>query len=234
LSELEQIRVARFDISNWVIHRTSTLERLKQILQCGYIQADVGGRIKWSGKYYGAYTPTIRGQHPAVAVCFTEQPLLGFTQSWRIARARYQPYGIALHKHNLFRYGGRPVIYGDETLYKRLSEEDQYLFVCYAPIPFSKPVDWTHEREWRTKITTESNRFDRWGKTPDDGVPLIFPAGYVDNEKELSLPRILVKSLQEAKELRKWITELPAYEGTNRFIKELYKGYDNHRNEKLR
>jgi hypothetical protein len=217
-TELERIKAARTDISNWVIHWTAELETLKQILQCGYLKPT------WAHRYrtypsLSTNSATIHGSYPAV--CFTEQPLYSFIQSWLAVPSQYKPYGIAVEKLAVYRYGGRPVIYGDYSLQNRLSEEDKYLWVHYSPA-HRPPSDWTHEREWRTKV--QRDRFPDWGNTPEEGMPLVLPCVYVDNKLviALPLPRILVKTLQEARQLREWIAGLPAYSGTNEYIKQLY------------
>jgi hypothetical protein len=82
------------------------------------------------------------------------------------------------------------------------------------------PIDWTHEREWRALV----RRFAwlNWGLTPEEGVPLILPPGYIDGTLVMSLPLILVRTLEEATELHEWLTGLPEYEGTNHFVRQLY------------
>lgn len=50
--------------------------------------------------------------------------------------------------------------------------------------------------------------------------PLDTSKGFV-----ISLPRILVRTLEEATELRDWISGLPKYEGSNCFIKQLYENF---------
>ena len=47
-----------------------------------------------------------------------------------IDAASYQAYGIALHKVDLYNYGGRPVIYGDNDVFNSLNDEVKYLWLA--------------------------------------------------------------------------------------------------------
>lgn len=72
------------------------------------------------------------------------------------------PYGLILPKAQIFREGGRPVIYalsGETTVStppdksrvittSQLPLLEQYRYVTFNPTG-ARPVDWTHEREWR-------------------------------------------------------------------------------------
>jgi hypothetical protein len=221
----------RADISEWLIHWTrptaengiscSAFERLKRILRCGYLMSTFAPRIS---KAVGQLRNTIQG--PASAVCFTDQPLWAFIQSCRVMPERYWPYAIAVPKDNLFLYGGRPVIYGDKSQLLRLSEEDKYLWVRYDPNespPFNYSIDWTHEREWRTKVC--SYHFLDWGLTPGEGVPLVLPPVLPDHR--VSLPIVIVKTSEEAFQLKSWLGAFPPYVGNNGFVKKLYENSRN-------
>jgi hypothetical protein len=108
----------------------------------------------------------------------------------------------------------------------RLSEEDKYLWVRYDPTSdprFGYSIDWTHEREWRAKV----NRFYflDWGLTPKEGVPLVLPPSF--SEHRLPRPVVIVKTSEEATDLRRWFAALPAYQGGNGFVKKLYENRGN-------
>ena len=108
--------------------------------------------------------PTIYG--PRAAVCFTEMPLYAL-----VDYARHRPdnsvdcYGIGLLKAELFAAGGRPVIYGLSRPHRErtipqckwprklanscgIAESEQYRYVAMSS-DRERPIDWTHEREWR-------------------------------------------------------------------------------------
>ena len=154
----KRIRDARSDITDWVIHWTTTktvggkykmaMQVLQSILQCGYLKPTLAPRPLYTG--YPLMTeekPTIQGDYPAV--CFTDQSLVAFIQSYKTL-SRYNPHAIAFKKSDLYIYGGRPVIYSDKEMLDRLKEQDKYLWVHYRPFPeeyFSKyPIDWTSGR----------------------------------------------------------------------------------------
>jgi len=116
----------------------------------------------------------VRGPHPAA--CFTEQPLEQVPVSLHnVDGATYQGYGIALNKVDLYNYGGRPVIYGDNEVYNSLSDELKYLWVCYRPIrpdDSGYPNDFMWEREWRCRLADKD--FTPW-EHDLKGVPLLLP-----------------------------------------------------------
>ena len=217
-----RIRRARADITDYLIHWThgrasegqvkQPLDVLKEILGCGYLQASFAIKGSITG---GSRNATIKGDRPAV--CFTEQPLDAFLKSCAILPSRCKPYGLAVHKWHLYNYGGRPVVYGHESLLSRLNDADQYLWVRYSPIPDATfagyPIDWTHEREWRSVV--HKHDYPEIGKTPIEGIPLLLPpATYPKSDKPvLALPRILVATEDERGSLIEWIEGIPSYEG---------------------
>jgi hypothetical protein len=228
----KRIREGRKDITDWVIHwtRGQFIEKryhrpfdiLKAIIREGYLKPSMAPRHRYS-TYRGGQSNTIQGPHPAV--CFTDQPLAAFIQSCRIL-GRYQPYAVGLQKRNLFKYGARPVIYGDKDMLGRLRDTDKYLWVPYDPTPTEFehgdfPIDWTHEREWRARVA----RYRTWGMTPDEGIPLILPPDFIDGQFVTPIPVILVDTPSEVTELRECLAGLPNYEGGNGFIKQLYENF---------
>lgn len=92
------------------------------------------------------------------AVCFTECP---WSSLLRHAKS-YSPYGIGFTKKLIYSRGGNPVIYANPAMFSEQNWSKQvYPYVtpfvpAYAPTtviqqkPFNgKPVDYSHEREWR-------------------------------------------------------------------------------------
>ena len=216
------IKQAREDLTDYVIHWTrgsneagvekSPFQVLQSILECGYLKPSFAPRTSALG---GRPRDTIRG--PSPAVCFTEQPLSAFAKSCRALSDRYIPYAVAVRKDRLFEYGGRPVIYGDASLLDSLPEHQRFLWVRFQPIPNPQfggyPIDWTHEREWRSTVN-EYSVPDR-GAYSTDGVPLLLPP----TDTKLFLPWVIVKSESEATEMRRWIKCLPKYEGCNALMR---------------
>jgi len=228
--KLLKIKANRQDITDWVIHWThrqyngrktqSPLEILKDILKCGYLEPSKAPRGM-------AKCDTIRGDFPAV--CFSEQPLSAFLESFFANGWRNPGCGIAFDKRHLFQYGGRPVIYGDKDILDRLHQEDKYLWFPYDPLrqnPIDlrpNPIDFTHEREWRARVIVRD--FPRWGLTPEEGVPLVLPPIDIVGESVISLPRIIVINSEIAEDLREWLKASPEYKGKNIYIKYLHTRY---------
>ena len=219
----QRIRKERTDLTDYIIHWTKgkneggkwtkPFDTLLKIIECGYLVATFA---KKSSIYDRTGRPTVRGPYPSV--CFTEQSLDSFALSCNILPTHYKPYGIALYKRALYKYGGRPVIYhseeilgqmlmpnekgykaGQEIFKNGLPDKYQYLWVRYEPIPNEDGyvVDWTHEREWRSKV--EIIHDIELGVTPDEGVPILLPAIYdSDKGKHIRyLPKILVSTIDE-------------------------------------
>lgn len=222
-----KIRQARSDVTDYLIHWTrgatdvngkyhSASDVLKSIIQCGYLRPSFSPKIRVT---VGGRENTIRGPHPAV--CFTEQPLHSFIQSCHVLSSRYQPYAVAIRKDRLFIYGGRPVAYGDEDLLAGLSDDWQYLWVRYNPIPNTTlggyPIDWTHEREWRARTIKLS--YGSIGTSPEDGVPLLLPPKMAIPKPVWFLPWILVKNKGEVDAFHEFIANLPQYIGTNGILR---------------
>ena len=105
---------------------------------------------------------TIYGPDPAV--CFTDMPIAAFVEGGLARAARGEamsPYGLILPKRAMFAAGARPVIYalsGEVSVTNgdgarliashQLPLAEQYRYVTYDPTA-PRPIDWTHEREWR-------------------------------------------------------------------------------------
>ncbi len=223
MKDWERIRKARPDITDYAFHWvrpkyeggkiTKSLAILAEIIENGYLKPTFATR---SSIYDRSKRPTVKGPYPTV--CFTEQSLEDFIKSCQVLPNCYHPYGIALYKRVLYQYGGRPVIYGQEDIlgelvrpnepdyetgkeiYKNgLPKDCQYLWVRYEPIPNEDGyvVDWTHEREWRSRARIYHDL--ELGFTPEEGVPLLLPALYdfESNQWIHYLPKILVSKRQE-------------------------------------
>lgn len=131
------------------------LDVLLKIITDGHIRAT------WA---FRSRRPTIYG--PRAAVCFTEMPLYALRlYSKRRSNNSVRSYAVGVLKNELFAAGGRPVIYGlsgthleetvqDGILPRKLAHEcgiaesEQYRYVAMSSDP-ARPIDWSHEREWR-------------------------------------------------------------------------------------
>lgn len=91
---------------------------------------------------------SIRGGYPIVS--FTACPLgeLPALHCFRTHRVRwdFEPYGLCLRRSWLTERGARPVVYGDEELWRSLPPSDRPFFQIATG---ESGIDWTVEREWR-------------------------------------------------------------------------------------
>lgn len=230
-SDWQRIRAKRSDVTDWVVHWTrwrnadgaheTAFQVLQRILRCGYLKPTFGPRSRAT---IAGDSNTIKGPYPAV--CFTDQPLSAFVQSCSALSSRYFPYGVAFEKRHLFKYGGRPVAYGDREFLDFLEADWKFLWVRYDPIPDpafgNYPIDWTHEREWRARVVS---RYFGDVLTSEEGIPLVLPPVYSQREWLISLPRILVRTSREAVQLRDWLGCLPKYDGPDKSMRYLYEHF---------
>ncbi len=101
----------------------------------------------------------ILGTHSIIGTCLHHRgdiPVVSFTElapnsairlmKWdpHIARMTFEPYGIAIERDIARELGLREVVYGDETVFEGLSEEDRPFFQ-----PVGRKTDWSGEHEWR-------------------------------------------------------------------------------------
>ncbi len=96
----------------------------------------------------------LRGQERMIRV---KQPMISFTTitpalihdyihyRHTLKHLTYEPYGIAIPKIVLKKFGARSVIYGDDDLYNSLPTSDR----PYFQFKGSKTIDWRREDEWR-------------------------------------------------------------------------------------
>lgn len=89
------------------------------------------------------------------AVCLQELPLQAMAENLLYERSlgdkiRYSPFGIRFSKQFIYKNGGRPVIYEDKNVMKKLLPEEEYWRIVDLKLAdIEAYIDWTHEREWR-------------------------------------------------------------------------------------
>lgn len=88
-------------------------------------------------------------------VCFTESPVRCLTNNGQLDSkyfSRYTPFGLQYCKKDVFRNGGRPVIYStkEEAKIQKFNIHINWRYVSYNPDMEGK-LDFTWEREWRIK-----------------------------------------------------------------------------------
>jgi len=178
---------------------------LMKIVNDGHIRATWAFR---SGR------PTIYG--PRAAVCLTEMPLYALLDYARKRKPNVVgTYAIGLLKQELFRAGGRPVIYGlssdhvedrkstqlsrvwPRTLHTScgISESEQYRYVSMA-MDDDKLIDWSHEREWR------------WADHEDQYHCPGLPIWLSDEPVDITSVFIVVQSSGDASRILKLLQEL--------------------------
>lgn len=95
----------------------------------------------------------LRGGAPAVCLTAIPPPQIESRRVFRPHRGRwdFEPYGICIRRDWLIGHGARPVIYGDDALWDRLTVEDRPFFQKRTTRPRGdgRTIDWTVEQEWR-------------------------------------------------------------------------------------
>lgn len=218
MADYDKIKTIRSDMTDWILHLTKSFDLLKQILRDGYLKPGLAPRKSFRD---GKVRPTVRGPHPAV--CFSEMPLWAVKAltDEQMATPRYFPFGFAFEKKRLFdRVSARPVIYSKEEVLgreleegepgyilghrihtTRLPSEMQYLWVR-LDLDSSPPTDWTHEREWRSKVDAN---FPNLIGLP--GVPLELGTWRQDRPTNF---KVIVKTSAQEGDVRQLVSALPA------------------------
>ncbi len=106
-------------------------------------------RILASQRIFGSANLT-RDRSPVV--CFSDVPLSQLREKTvfrkHLHRWDFLPFGIGIKKKVLEqRFGGRPVIYGDQKTWQALPTDDRPLFQIASSR--DQKIDWRQEREWR-------------------------------------------------------------------------------------
>jgi hypothetical protein len=202
-------------------------DRLKAIVNHGYLVPTKAATV--TCRNYR--THVIKGRHPAV--CFSEMPLDAIiTTLQHVDCTGYVGYGVALHKVDLYNYGGRPVLYGDDALFHALPADLQYLFMRYDPRKrgqLGNPYDFTFEREWRSRVTTDPLP---WGHELK-GVPLLLPddfmgiaakstSGKWQYSKRPPDVRLIVALNQDVPPLRQWLRQWKPKETAGSYFQIYY------------
>ena len=173
--------------------------------------------------------PTIYG--PRAAVCLTEMPLYALLDyAKKRAPDVVGTYAIGVLKQELFRAGGRPVIYGLSSRHVEahggnqlsrvwprklhescgISEAEQYRYVSMA-MDEDRQIDWSHEREWRWA--------DHKDKCRCPGLPIWLS----DEPTDITSAYVVVQSSQDAAHILRRLQEL--YDaGANDFDHPFNKG----------
>jgi len=148
----------RSDLTTNLVHLTksngskSSVDVVLQILE--------SKRLKGSNTKSGF----IIGKKPAV--CFQDTPIYSLSQniyyeqklreSNSNGKVRYVGSGLLFKKLDIYRKGGRPVIYDKSIEAKKYLPSSEYWRIVNFDLKNdAKIIDWTHEREWRVPIEYE-------------------------------------------------------------------------------
>lgn len=175
---------------------------------------------------------TIYGGQPAV--CATEMPLhaLSIYARERAEAGNVSGYGISFLKSEFYAAGGRPAIYGlstDNVKYTRNDKTcrvideailpicEQFRFISHNPGGSFRPIDWSHEREWRW-IARDKDRDFIWAKDyhgclgPRPALPLFKGA---EGGQPFSRVCIIVWTEEEAQKINELLTGIYLAESNN-------------------
>ncbi|MGE1152107.1 hypothetical protein [Pseudomonas kitaguniensis] len=207
-------RESEHHIGGELDHNAEAFEVLKTIIRLGGIKP---------GYSFRKGRTTIYGGQPAV--CATEMPLHAFTTyaRERAHAGNVSAYGIAFLKSEFFAAGGRPAIYGlstENVTYSHNSKKcrimddsvlpprEQYRYVAHNPKQKVRPIDWSHEREWRW-VSQDAELDEIWMKDYDGAVGQVSALPiFKGSLKGRSFTKvcILVWSNEEAESIRKLLT----------------------------
>lgn len=95
-------------------------------------------------------------------VCLQDAPLSAIAENLlcenliknkgQVNKNRYLAFGLRFTKVYIYKYGGRPVIYGDSDELKSFIKENEWWRIVDMNLSNKKKItDWSHEREWRVK-----------------------------------------------------------------------------------
>ena len=144
---------SRSDISTGLVHLTKS----KEIDGGTLSPVDVLIKILNDRKIVGSNPGSAYIHGSTCAVCFQDTPIYGiaqnvaFEEEHHASKNRYSGCGLIFSKVNIFKRGGRPVIYETPEKAKKILADvsEHWRIVRLDLSDTSDIVDWTHEREWR-------------------------------------------------------------------------------------
>lgn len=135
---------SRPDLSDYVVHLTRDIY-LSQSAPQGLVNILLEGVVRPSQAAY------VTRFCPDGAACFYEVPPSLWPQLVCSNPSNRQPFGIIIEKKALWRIGGRPVIYTENSDPAMWPEGERYR-LCHTDLSRQPhPIDWMHEREWRIR-----------------------------------------------------------------------------------
>lgn len=141
----------RPDLTPFLVHLTKNTES-----QDEFSAFDNLVNILREGKVWGSSRKGfVRGPHSAA--CFMDIPFLSLKyvlneRNTKPEHPRYEPYGVIVSKQYAYRKGCRPVMYlsNDEITELAIPKSHLWRVVRFEGVK-GGAVNWSHEREWRSK-----------------------------------------------------------------------------------
>jgi hypothetical protein len=132
--------LSRDDLTQWLIHFTKKknnqpFDALRNILKIGEVSAS-------TAEYITCY-------YPAGAACFSEVPPQNWPQLIDTNPSERKGFGIIVSKVVFWYLGGRPAIYTENPTAIDWPLRERFRLIKTELNKQPKPIDWTHEREWR-------------------------------------------------------------------------------------
>lgn len=132
--------LSRNDLTQWLIHLTKgqnnqPFEALREILRIRKVLASTTGDIT---RYY---------QYGAA--CFSEVPPQFWPQLIDTNPNERKGFGLIVYKQVFWHLGGRPLIYTEDPDDNNWPLRERFRLQKTKLDRLPKPIDWTHEREWR-------------------------------------------------------------------------------------
>lgn len=154
MNKLEKAQ-QRTDLSKYLIHLTKgddSLAVLSKIISSLKIEPSL---------HFAITTYEKRG-----AACFYDCPIEIIKDVIRTSPNDRKPHGIMVPKDQFWNLGGRPAIYTDLSLpqeeIKIWPESQKYRLINTDLNRSQYPIDWMHEREWRSLGGLELGSFVTW------------------------------------------------------------------------
>ncbi|MCP4183885.1 MAG: hypothetical protein GY761_11305 [Hyphomicrobiales bacterium] len=149
-----QTALNREDISHWLVHFTKPSN-------IGHSPFQVLYNIINSQEIAVSRHQAITKYHPEGAVCFYDVPPRYWDELIKTNPNGRQPYGVIVSKAAFWQRGGRPAIYTENPGNPSWPKNERFRLITTA-LNGVNPIDWTHEREWRTPMNLSLDLQSAW------------------------------------------------------------------------
>ena len=139
--------LSRDDLSQWLVHLAKATVVDGKLL----LPFDVMRTILRTGRVLASTVESIARYDPVGAACLYEVPPQNWSELVDTNPNGRRGYGLIVSKSAFWYKGGRPAIYTDEPDSVAWPVEERYRLIATDLNRQPKPLDWTHEREWRLR-----------------------------------------------------------------------------------